>query len=99
MTDKDEEIQALKRKLELTSKLVEMLEVRISSSEKISGQQITTLDDKNKEIQQLEEALERERNRPAPITQSSGTTSGGIDLSKINAAELLIKAERMRLRW
>lgn len=99
MTDKDEEIHALKRKLDLTSKLVEMLEVRINSGEKVSTQQTTTLDEKDQEIQRLEEALERERNRPAQITQSSDSTTGGADLSKINAAELLIEVERRRVRW
>ena len=99
MTDKDEEIQKLKQKLDLTGKLVEMLESRIDASDKLTTQQITSMSEKDEEIQRLEEALERERNRPVPITQSDDRSTRGIDLSKINAAELLIAVERRRIRW
>lgn len=91
----------LKRKLKLTSQLVEILEARVDANDKITNQQTEALTAKDREIIRLEEALHRERNRPVPITQSIGQSRrvDDLDYSEINAAALLIEVERLKIRW
>ena len=99
MNEKDEEIQKLKHKLDLTTKLVEMLELRINATDQISTQHTSTLSEKDHEIRRLEEALQRERNRPVPITHPSDQSSGEFDIDKIDAAGLLCEVEQRRIKW
>lgn len=89
----------LERKIELQGKLLEMLEKRISTSEKLSDIKDQKLDSQESEIKRLEEELQREQNRPIQATHSSGRGSGRINLDEIDAVELLMYAEKKGIPW
>ena len=89
----------LERKIDLQSKLLEMLEKRISSSEKLSDIKDQQLKSHEDDIKRLEEELQREHNRPIQATHSSGRGSGRINLDDIDAVELLMYAEKHGIPW
>lgn len=89
----------LERKIDLQSKLLEMLEKRISTSEKLSDIKDQRLESQDSEIKRLEEELQREHNRPIQATHSSGRGSGRINIDDIDAIELLFYAEKKGIPW
>jgi hypothetical protein len=89
----------LERKIKLQEQLLEMLEQRIQANETLSSAKTEEIQKQDIEIKRLEEELQRERNRPVQVTQSSGRRSGKINLDDINAAELLFHAEKRGIRW
>lgn len=90
---------ALQRKIVLQEKLIEMLEQRISSTETLSKRRSLEEEDKDEEIQRLEEELERERKRPVRKSSPSSRRSRRIDLSELSAAEILCLAEQDGIPW
>lgn len=99
MSDHDDEIAKLERKNELMSRLVETLERKIELSDKEHQQHQSEVTMRDQEIQRLERELDTERRRPMQLTTPTPSNLSQDDIHQLSAAELLIYAEKKRIRW